>query len=312
MAEEAVYRSEYLILAPLLASCVATILIIINNNKKPDIIQSVILLLLIMYPTLLYLLIGNRRFMLPAIGVPVIAYYLIRTKTLSLKKIALLFFVIVPIIISIPHLRQIESREYHGGIKGYSENILENPFKLIDSVASGPDTEMLPVLAAEIKTLNKSSNYYYGKASLGDLIIAPIPTAIFPDKPMTARNELLIEIFDEPCSAKLDGICPDFSAVGTFYQDFGWFGVLTGIAFLGAITAYAWKRYQIIGPEPQIVAFLSSWYIFLPILIRAGFMPAFMWFLFYWVPVSIGIFINNNSFRFFYLKKNVLYSETNT
>jgi len=90
---------------------------------------------------------------------------------------------------------------------------------------------MVSILSVEVDVLNEAENFYYGRATFGDLLIALIPSALFPWKPTTARDLMLVDAFGSKCNATVRGLCPDFSLIGTFYQDFWYFGIIGGIFF---------------------------------------------------------------------------------
>jgi len=152
----------------------------------------------------------------------------------------------------------------------------------------GSDTEMFPALAVEIMALDAPSNFYYGAATIGDLLIAPIPSALF-EKPMSARDRLLVDTFGEPCSALPGRLCPDFSVIGTFYQDFWLPGVFFGMLLMGYVGRRVWFVYNRTPGDPYSVFNVAAVSIFTFIIIRAGFMPAFQWFLYFWIPVTLGL-----------------------
>jgi hypothetical protein len=127
-------------------------------------------------------------------------------------------------------------------------------------------------------------DFFYGGATIGDLLIAPIPSSLFPDKPTTARDQMLIKAYGGPCGFAEGGVCPDFSAIGTFYQDFAWPGVLFGMAVLGALSRAVWARYKEDPRSVTRVIVAAIWSVSLPIMIRAGVMPALAWCLYFLLP----------------------------
>ena len=291
LAEVAAFRSEYLTGATIFSSCAATLLIIWWRGRPKSIIEKLLIISLIIYPASVYMMGGDRRFLIPSVGIPIVAYYLVRLQTPSIRRLFIVSIVIFPVLVAIPFIRQVESRIAQGGIIGYVDEVFSSPGMLFYSVSLGPDTEMLPVLAAEMTIIKDFNDYYWGKASIGDILIAPIPSALIPEKPITARNQLLIEMFESPCIAKSGGLCPDWSAVGTFYQDMGWLGALSGMLIMGLVSGIAWRSYLKREGSATSVAFLCCWTIFFPILLRAGFMPGFQWFLYFWIPIRLGIFL---------------------
>jgi hypothetical protein len=85
-----------------------------------------------------------------------------------------------------------------------------------------------------------------------------------------------------PCDA-FGGICSDFSAIGSFYFDFWLPGVILGMASLGVGSALVWRRY-LVRRDPLSSFVAGTWAVFLPIVLRAAFMPALSWFLIFLVP----------------------------
>ena len=111
-----------------------------------------------------------------------------------------------------------------------------------------------------------------------------------PGKPQSARNDFLIRIFGNPCDLRIPGaLCPDFSVIGTFYQDFWFVGVFVGMVLMGVFSAALWKRYQERQTSSVALVLAASWTVSLPIIIRAGFMPSFQWWLEFIVPALLGL-----------------------
>jgi hypothetical protein len=86
-------------------------------------------------------------------------------------------------------------------------------------------------------------------------------------------------------------VCDDFSVIGTGYQDFWIPGVAGLLAIIGAASAWIWSRWRRSSSDPRLVVVLSAWVVFLPIVVRAGFMPAVAWCLYFLVPSLIGVLI---------------------
>jgi hypothetical protein len=98
-----------------------------------------------------------------------------------------------------------------------------------------------------------------------------------------------VRAFGRPCVVRTGGSCPNFSVVGTFYQDFWLLGVLVGMAALGAAAALVWRLYlERPGSAYRAVA-AGCTAVFLPIMIRAGFMPPFAWFLYFLLPSLLAV-----------------------
>jgi hypothetical protein len=288
--------SEYLSLAPNLAVCAAAILLL--TNRSPSRLQTVLVIAAILFPSGIFFLIGNRRFILPALMVPLLIRYLMARKQPSRLTLAIVGPILLLAVATIPYARAQGAREAAGGVVPIFQHAFLHPQDtLLRTFTSGDDTEMLYALALEVKTLKSPGDFAYGNATVGDLLIAPIPSAVVPSKPATARNDLLKTIFGSPCKTVAGGLCPDFSVVGTFYQDFWLFGVAGGMASLGAFSSWTWHRYLEHPTSPYRIGLLACWIVFLPLVIRAGFMPAFSWFLYFSIPILIGLFIGEERIR---------------
>jgi hypothetical protein len=253
---------------------------------------------LVFIPVAYFYLFGTRRFIVPAIAIPLVSYFLSRgirpgVRTLSLAVIA--FYVLS----ALPFMRTEGARSEIGGLHSQMVYAFTRD-EIFKNIFLGPDTEMLPAYAVEVQALDSPNDFYYGKATIGDLIIAPIPSAIFY-KPTSARNDILIRTFGSPCDAGPGGLCPDFSIVGTFYQDFWIPGVVLGMMFTGWLSRRVWARYKMDPDNPHKVASAAIVFVFTFIVIRAGFMPAFQWALYFFIPIAFGLYLarrrNGNAVR---------------
>lgn len=279
--------SEYLSAAPIL-TVAGAIAVGSSASWKLSLRQWVLVGALIAFPVVSMFLVGNRRYIIPAMLVPAVCYFLSTGTRPSRKMVLVLAPVAFVLLATIPFGRAAGAREAAGGLLPIYQEAIAAPVEVLSRFVNGPDTEMLPALAVEIQILEAPGDFYYGRATIGDLLLAPIPSAVVPMKPMTARNDLLTVAFGAPCGVVAGALCPDFSALGTFYQDLWFPGVLIGMAMLGALSAAAWQRLKRPhGREWELLT--AAWIVFLPILIRAGFMPAMTWFLFFTGPSLAGV-----------------------
>lgn len=293
-AAEVETTTAYLSDAPLLLSCGATILLIVLGPRLRR-SQVYAILSLIAVPLIAFSLVGDRRFIIPSVAVPFIVYYLVRAKRPAWRNLALVVPIVFVILATIPFARSAGAREPGKGVFDIFTKALSEPLKPIGAFFTSSDTEMIPALSLEVNTLSTPSSFYFGRATGGDLLFAPVPSAIIP-KPESARNDLLMRLFGKPCAPVNGGLCPDFSSVGTFYQDFWYPGAIVGMLLLGAFSAVLWARF-IEAPQDTIKLLLAaSWAVFLPIIIRAGFMPPFSWWLEFLAPLWLAMrFITKRS-----------------
>ncbi len=191
---------------------------------------------------------------------------------------------------TIPFARAAGARQQYGGAVPIFRAALNEPFSVVHEFFTGPDTEMADALALELSAFDRGRiAHSHGMATLGDLAIAPVPHVLFA-KPVTQRNQILIATTGAPCNAVAGGLCPDFSVVGTFYQDFGAVGVLLGMLLVGGASGAVWRRAVAErSSDPALILLAGCWTVFVPIIIRAGFMPAFGWFLYFYLPTRVAL-----------------------
>jgi hypothetical protein len=281
LAQVAGGSSEYLTAAPILLACAATAIGTMMGWRLTR-IQLICVSGMAVLPAIVFLINGDRRFLLPCVLVPVVAYCMVSGRRpgrkLMLAGIPLAFVFLA----TIPWLRTAQGRTYPGGVPAILADSLSAPIVSWDRFITQYDTEMESALSVQLQVQTGPGDFYYGRATIGDLLLAPIPSAVFPNKPETARNDMLISTFGGPCTT--GHYCPDFSVIGTFYQDLWWPGVGLGMMALGAFSRAIWARYLSRPSSTYAIVAAATWTIMLPILIRAGFMPSFAWWLYFLVP----------------------------
>jgi hypothetical protein len=283
--------TEYLSASPILAECAATLLGVATQWRLNR-YQFAFAAALIGYPLLVFYISGDRRFMIPTIGVPTVAWMLMTGRRPGRRIVLLAVPAAFAVLTAIPFARWGTGEDGAGRLTDALVEGVGNPVRAVDRFVLGPDTSMFSALAIEVHVLRDPADFFYGRASLGDLMLAPIPHLLIPNKPQTARDELLIRAFGGPCSVAALGICDDFSIIGTSYQDFWVPGVAGVLAAIGAASAATWSRWRRTRTDPRLIVVLSPWIVFVPIIFRAGLMPATAWCLYFVVPCLFGIVIS--------------------
>lgn len=287
--------TEYLSVSPVLSAS-AAILLGIVTRWRPTKLQLIAIVLLVAYPALVFLMAGERRYILPCIGIPVVAWLLMTNRRPGWRTLLVVGTIGLYALAVLPFARS-------GGLDGTRDRTqafidnLAKPAVALERFVLGPDTSMVSALSREVQTLDEPGDFFYGRATVGDLLLAPVPHVLVPAKPQTARDEMLARTFGGPCNVGLGGVCDDFSIVGTFYQDF-WIvgvGVLMGVA--GAWSALIWTRWRRWPYRPALIILLAAWVVFVPIMFRAGFMPAMAWLLYFVVPCLVGVFVSSIQLR---------------
>lgn len=288
LAASATQISNFLNDGPLLAACGATILVIALRGR-PTVPQRIAIVLLIVAPLGTFFLLGNRRLILPSVLTPIIVGYMVRGQRPAWRHLAIVLPVAFIVLATIPFERSLGAREEQGGAVAIFDRAFKAPFEPIGEFFTSYDTAMVPDLGLEVSVLQRPSDYYFGRATIGDLLLAPIPSALIPGKPQTARNSLLIRLFGQGCVVGNGSQCPDFSVAGTFYQDFWLPGIVVGMLILGAFSAALWARFCEARHSALRIILAASWAISLPIIIRGGFMPPFQWWLEFVVPTWVAV-----------------------
>lgn len=279
--------SEYLTSAPILGGCGA-ILLALAAGPYLRFRDRILMVLCAAFPVFYFFVVGGRRFLLPIIGIPIVVRYLQRRRRPSLRLVAIVVPIAFLLFATIVLTRSANNRAASGGVARILGHAVVHPDEPVRLFFTGPDTDMLPNLALEVRSLSRHGGYGLGQATVGDLVLAPVPHLIFPSKPTTARDRMLIRVFGGPCRPS-KGLCPDFSSIGTFYQDFWVIGVVVGMALFGWFSALLWRRYLLRPSDLTRTMLAASWFVMAPIVLRAGFNPAFAWFLYFAVPTYIGI-----------------------
>ncbi|WP_372791309.1 hypothetical protein [Paraconexibacter sp.] len=295
LTEATANSSEYLSSAPVLGACAA--IAIASVSRSPTLRTRAAIVVMASIPVLIFLLIGNRRFIVPSIVIPIVVGFLVkgrRPRRSVVLPVAVAAFLLLAII---PYARSAGAREQAGGFLNIVTYGLSNPEKPATAFMTGYDTEMVVALAMQVESLEATGHYSFGRATVGDLLLAPVPSALFPSKPQTARNELLIDVTGVPCQTTGQTSCPDFSVVGTFYQDWHILGVILGMGALGWGAAAAWRRHLVQPRNPYRAVIVAVVVVQLPIIIRAGFMPAFSWSLYFVLPTLLILRLSQVQFK---------------
>lgn len=276
--------SQYLSFAPVLVACAAVLGAAVV--PRPSFVEKLAMAGAAFYPAALFMAIGTRRFIIPALLLPLLVYYIRAGRRPSGRAMAIVLPVAFLVLATIPFARASGARIQAGGAIPIYQQSFERPSAALDRFLGSVDTAMFPALGIELDALRTPSDYSLGRATIGDLMLAPIPHLVVPEKPQSARDELLVRTFGEACGRRS---CPDFSIVGTFFQDGWWIGVGLGMFLVGVGLGRLWRRYELAPAEPAAIIAVASATVFTPIIFRAGFNPAASWALMFFVPCWLGL-----------------------
>lgn len=227
----------------------------LHRRSKALFVGSMTLAALILLRTIP---LGARITLLPLIGGLLVLIYLRRSRRPS--ALALLLIAGVAVVGS-TFVSDLRGRETRGESVYQSLVRATRPSRLQTVLVSGPDSDMAPALAAALAVIPEQLHYTYGRTIFGDLLIRPIPRALWKGKPVPPRDKLLTRLWavesrsDTPQSA--------FSTLLYFYWDFSVAGVAAGMLLLGigARLLFAYFLRQPSSLAVQVLYALALWFV---------------------------------------------------
>lgn len=227
---------------------------------------------------------GNRISLLPFLGGLFVLVYLRRSARPSAWTLVALAVVAL---LASTFLSDLRGRGTRGETVAETVVRATTPSRVADSVLTGPDSEMAPVLAAALAVIPEKLRHTYGRTIFGDLLVRPVPRPLWEDKPLIPRHRLVATVW--PVEYANGTMNPEFSALLYFYWDIGVVGVLLGLAAYGIIARYLYA-YFLRNSEHLYVQVLYSiclWFLVIGLrdspvdtLVRAAFMVAPIWIIF--------------------------------
>ena len=236
--------------------------------------------------------VGNRIALLPLLGGFFSLYYLRRLARPSLAAILVVALVAVVASAFLSDLRGRATRD---------ESVLEtverttSPSRLVDSVTTGPDTEMAAVLAAALSVIPERLSHTYGSTIFGDLVIRPIPRSLWKEKPSIPRTELTATIW--PVESERGTVKPEYSALLYFYWDLALIGVIIGMAAYGLLARYLYEFLSLNRERQyaQVFYSLALWFVVIGVrdgpvdtFVRACFVLAPLWGIYVLARLPLG------------------------
>jgi hypothetical protein len=227
---------------------------------------------------------GSRITLLPFIGGLFVLLYLRRG---SRPAVATLVIVAACALLGSTFLSDLRGRATRD--ESIAETIARatSPSRLESALTTGPDSEMAPVLSAALAVIPEDLPHTYGRSIFGDLVVRPVPRAIWPDKPEIPRRELIATIW--PVEYERGTINVEFSALLYFYWDFGLLGVAVGLMAYGVLERYLYEYLLVRGPTMygQVLFAMGAWFVVIGLrdspvdtFVRALFVLAPVWLVF--------------------------------
>jgi O-antigen/teichoic acid export membrane protein len=188
---------------------------------------SIAIILLRALPT------GSRTTLLPFVGGLFVYHYISRNTRPGRGTVVLITFLVLIGSALLAETRTNSTRQEQTVSQVVVEN-LTNPLDALGRLtSSGGDASMAPGVAALVPLIPETIPYEYGMATIGDLVVRPVPRAIWPEKPVTFRERISKVVWPEEYASNI--IRLEVSIIFSFYLDWGMFGVAFGMAIVGIL-----------------------------------------------------------------------------
>jgi hypothetical protein len=261
---------------PLMGSLAASIYIISLGPRSPIRWKELLTIVLVVSLSVVMLSsLGNRRFLIPAVLMPVIAVAAMRkTPARAIYMIlGVLGFLLTAIL---PMVRSSGSRLagetlLDSIVRYASEQGLDG---IVLPVFASNDTEMLDYIGVFLRQVESGhQSFGFGQGTFGDFLTSSIPSALF--KGTSYSDQILTNIWGGGCGKPF---CPVASVVGVSYFDAGIFGVILGCGVFGYFMGWLTNRLtrlQNLGPFAATTTVIFS--SFAIVLTRTNTINALWW-----------------------------------
>lgn len=174
--------------------------------------------------------IGSRGLLFPLAASGAVYYYLTHRRRPAVKSVVAVFVVALIVSGFLANVRDRSTRE-KVGVGGTIAKVFSGPGGILDPILYSQDSAEAPALAAALSLIPQEVSHSYGGATLGDLFIRPIPRALWPNKPLPPREQVVAQLFGRLYYRRAAN--PEFSVLLYPYLDFGWPGVVVFLSLLG-------------------------------------------------------------------------------
>lgn len=210
---------------------------------------------------------GNRIMLLPFAGGVLVYWYVTHRRRPGPVLLVLAMSAALTGSAVLLAIRDAATRQ-ETGVRGAVEAVLSDPAKIVAPLTRGGDTEMAPALAAVMSAIPTPIPHTWGMAVFGDLLIRPIPRALWHGKPLAPREQVIATLWPAEYSvAGMKLANPEFSILLYFYLDFGLPGIAVGMALFGLGARVAYEYFRRFGATSTLVRLLFS--LFVPFMVIA-------------------------------------------
>lgn len=189
--------------------------------------------------------VGSRMLLLPFVTTIPIAHYAATDRRPGLLRLLLLALLALFGSTLLLNARSTSSVE-QGGLVDAAVGIMKEPSSIFHPIIRGPDTEESLTLAAALQVVPESIGHTWGTATVGDMLTRAVPREWWSGKPEIPRGKVIANLWPrEYAPSGGSSANPEFSALLFWYMDFGWPGVVWGMAMYGFIFRVAYEYFRL-------------------------------------------------------------------
>lgn len=247
---------EIVMIIPLTASVSAAIFLLTHRNRKLHLMEIFVLLSATATSIALVSQLGNRRFIIPAALIPLIAALIRKPTRVKLRHMVVAMSGIL-LLATIPMVRAAGARRPGEGLLSAGWRYLqeEGPSGVIRPIFVSFDTEMYDYIAVVAPTL-ESNRFGWGRGTIVEFAARPLP-ATWVDGPAWS-NYLMTQFFGGGCG---NPVCPVASLPGVLYFDGGLIVVALGSVVAGIFLrtlASKWQYNRAVSIKTQLFVVIMS------------------------------------------------------
>jgi hypothetical protein len=183
--------------------------------------------------------VGSRLYLLVLVGGMVVFPYLRARRRPGVVAFAVGLAVALVVSYAVLQFRTPETRS---GFVGVLDSLISAPTQVLQPVVDGPDAEMAPALAGALSVIPSDLGYRYGAATIGDLVLRPIPRQLWSRKPQP--HDLVVTERVWPEARASGNFQPTYTPLLSFYWDLGLIGVFLGMAAYGVLARSAYEYFR--------------------------------------------------------------------
>lgn len=185
---------------------------------------------------------GSRILLLPLLASPWILFHLHRETRPRARTLVAIGVVALLASAFIAQVRDVDKRQRAGGLASAGVSLVHDPLLAADPILNGGDGAVEPALGVALTVVPERFGYFLGRATLGDFLIRPIPSGLWPSKPLSPREQLVADLWGR--GYYQGGVNPEFTALLYPYLDFGIIGVAVAMTLYGLIARTLYELYR--------------------------------------------------------------------